>query len=141
MIDEKKVRDRMKVFLQEYDMIFVAGDKLSVGNLFFEKLSEMPAKNILLLVSEENKDAVCACEKICECGKICACGKIYACGNRNIIISQEEYRYLKELYYMYEFSDRIYMLEADDRYAGLGNYVSGGILTEEEMLAALLGEK
>lgn len=121
MTDRREIRDKLETFLLKYDKVFVAGEEPFTGTLFFRELSRLSDGNFLLLVSEENQDAA------------------YACGNESQVISQEEYRYLEDLYYMYEFSDHLYMLADNDGYASLGNYVSGGILTEEEMVSSLLG--
>lgn len=121
MIGEKEFRDRLAALLQEYDKVFVAGSRPLRGTFIFQKLSELSDRNFILLVSEENQDAA------------------YVRRNGSLVISREEYHCLEELYYMYEFSDRLYLLTDNAGYAGLGNYVSSNILTEEEMAAALLG--
>lgn len=122
-MDRKGVRDRIEEYLHKYSKIFVVGDEHSNIRCFMDKMSKMPERNYLLLVSEGNQ------------------GAVGVQGERKVVVSQEEYRYLEELYYMYEFSDRIYLLTDNNRYARLENYMLSGILTQEEVFTALLGEE
>ena len=60
-------------------------------------------------------------------------------GARYAICLQEgEYEEIESLYYMYEFSGHIRMLEEGGRFGSLINYVKAGILTEEEAAEAVL---
>ncbi len=54
------------------------------------------------------------------------------------VISLEEYCYIKKLYYMYEFSNSVHILTDNIQYGSLGNYVTNGLLTKEEVINAFL---
>lgn len=49
-----------------------------------------------------------------------------------------EMEQLKELYFMYEFSDRLLMVSVETQFGSLLNYFNTGILTEEQAVEALL---
>lgn len=53
------------------------------------------------------------------------------------VFSQEEMDYIKTLYLLYEFSDKVRMCGEHVQFGGLHNYVSSGILTEEEVRRVL----
>ena len=53
-------------------------------------------------------------------------------------ISEEEYRRLWDLYFLYECSDRFQVLADRGMYGSLLNYVDTGLLTVEEAAEALL---
>ena len=55
-----------------------------------------------------------------------------------IPISQKELEELRELYQLYDFSDKIIFISDSTQYGTLFNYVKTGILTEQEMVDALL---
>ena len=55
-----------------------------------------------------------------------------------ICLQEGEYEEIESLYYMYEFSCHIRMLEEGGRFGSLINYVKEGILTEEEAAEAFL---
>lgn len=44
----------------------------------------------------------------------------------------------KKYYYLYEYSDNIQLITDNPQYPSMLNYVKTGILTEEEMIQALL---
>ena len=63
-------------------------------------------------------------------------------GEHNNYFREDEMADVKRLYFMYEFSDRIRLLEESIQYGGLSNYVKLGILTEDEAeKAALMQEE
>lgn len=63
-------------------------------------------------------------------------------GEHNNYFREDEMADIKRLYFMYEFSDRIRLLEESIQYGGLSNYVKLGILTEDEAeKAALMQEE
>lgn len=110
----------IKNYIYKYDSVFV----LSIGILkikkIFKEISKYPDNKILLLIKNQ------------EVGSISK-------GNIDIqMISDKEYGTIEELYYMYEFSDRIHLLDADIRYGGLDNYILSGLMTEEEAVAAMV---
>ena len=53
-------------------------------------------------------------------------------------ISEMEMSELKRMHYMYDFSDKVIFISDSTQYGTLFNYVKTGILTEQEMVAALL---
>lgn len=59
-------------------------------------------------------------------------------GKRALLLSANECKELEELYYTYEFSDRIRMIGRDRRQGSLMNCVDQGLLTEQEMFEAIL---
>lgn len=63
-------------------------------------------------------------------------GNHYSCRR----ISCQEMTQLKELYLMYEFSDRFQLLTQERCFGGILNFVEAGILTKEEALRAILFE-
>ncbi len=54
------------------------------------------------------------------------------------LFSKEEEIGIKKLYLMYEFSDKVRLLEDSPQYGGLQNYVETGLLTWEEAKKAAL---
>lgn len=56
-------------------------------------------------------------------------------------LSEKEYNDLCKLYSMYEFSDRFQIIAGSSQYGNLQNYITTGLLTEEEMFEALLYER
>lgn len=58
--------------------------------------------------------------------------------NYNELLSEEEINTFNKYYYLYEYTDSISVLEDNPLYPCLINYVKTGILTEEEMIEALL---
>lgn len=53
-------------------------------------------------------------------------------------ITKEEEDYLKHLYYMYEFSDRFFILSKEHQYGQLFNFVDTGLLKPEEVWEVLV---
>lgn len=54
------------------------------------------------------------------------------------LFSHEEELYIKKLYLMYEFSDKVRLSDSSPQYGGLRNYVEAGLLTPEEAEKAAL---
>lgn len=54
-------------------------------------------------------------------------------------ISSEKLRVILDLYYTYEFSDKIHLIsDQENKYANIFNFVKTGVLTKEEAFEALL---
>lgn len=53
-------------------------------------------------------------------------------------ITEKTFHELKELYFMYEFSDRFQFISDEENFGVIWNYVDTGILTEQEAFQALL---
>lgn len=54
------------------------------------------------------------------------------------LFSKEEELGIKRIYLMYEFSDKVRLLEDSPQYGSLRNYVENGLLTPEEAGRAAL---
>lgn len=112
--------EKIENYVNEYDSVFVLGAGIPANEKFFQAISRQTAKKILLLMKGPETDG------------------IPECGAYIQTISYEECCDIEELYYMYEFSDRIHLLADTAQYGSLGNYISNGLLTEEETFTALL---
>ena len=64
--------------------------------------------------------------------------KIGADTNNYTEINDGQFKYIKEIFNTYEASDKLIFLSNDVPYGTLINYVKTGLMTEEEMLEALL---
>ena len=53
-------------------------------------------------------------------------------------ISESETREILETYYLYEFSNRIAVVAREQAFGSLLDYVATGLLTEEELVGAIL---
>ncbi len=53
-------------------------------------------------------------------------------------IGEKEAKEIIELYHLYEYSNRIDILEQGQSFGSLLDYISTGLLTKEEMIAAIL---
>ena len=53
-------------------------------------------------------------------------------------VSQNDFEKIVNLYYMYEFTDKLCVLLEDPIYPHMMNYVLQGIITEEELVEALM---
>lgn len=62
--------------------------------------------------------------------------KIKTMDNTEIVLDLEAL----ELYRMYEFSDRFIVLEENDKFGSIWNYVRNGMISAEEALECLFGE-
>lgn len=60
-------------------------------------------------------------------------GKRFSCRK----LPRQTVRRLRELYFMYEFSDRFQLLSQEESFGGILNFVDAGILTKEEAICAL----
>ena len=54
------------------------------------------------------------------------------------LITEIQMKELLDLYYLYDFSDRVTVVAESGQYGSLFNYIRNGILTPEEMLDAIL---
>ncbi len=63
----------------------------------------------------------------------------YGCETKRI--TTEEYENIKDLYQMYEFSDKVQIISEDFRYGSMLNYIDNGCLIVEEMLTAVSYER
>lgn len=110
----------IRKYIQEYDLILVSSTEVMKNEIIFREISKHSGKKILLLM--KNQEMVNISK-----------------GNIDIqSISDEQYYNIEKLYYTYEFSDRICLLTDNIQYGSLDNYISSGLLTEEEVFAALL---
>lgn len=64
--------------------------------------------------------------------------KLVLGNNIENLFSREEELSIKRLYLMYEFSDKVRLLEDSPQYGSLQNYVENGLLTPEEARRAAL---
>lgn len=55
-----------------------------------------------------------------------------------IILDKDDLKNIDKYYYLYEYSDDITVITDNPQYPNMFNYVKTGILTEEEMIQALL---
>lgn len=55
-----------------------------------------------------------------------------------IILDKDDLKNIEKYYYLYEYSDDITVITDNPQYPNMINYVKTGILTEEEMIQALL---
>ena len=64
--------------------------------------------------------------------------KIILIDSRLHYISESETREILEIYYLYEFSNRIAVVAREQTFGSLWDYVATGLLTRKELVAALL---
>ena len=62
----------------------------------------------------------------------------HECKGKYKVITKEYYNEINKLYRSYEFSDKIQMIVNSKQYGSILNYLSTGILSEEEFFEALL---
>lgn len=120
MTNKNRILEKVNQYINEYDSIYVPADKDIICKLFSHRFQFPAEKKVLLLAV--------GLEEKC----------ILECGIDIQPISREEYHQIKNLYYLYEFSDRIHFLDIHVQYGSLDNYIAGGLLTEEEAVMALL---
>lgn len=118
MVDDNEIK-KLLIYLEEYERVYVIKDRIPISASIFQKMALKAKRKILLLTREESQDFKAGC------------------GIEIKKISCEEYCFIEKMYQMYEFSDCIHMLTDSDRYGSLCNYVSSGLLTEEELFTAL----
>lgn len=108
--------------LEKYDKVFLFIERDKVHRDFIERFcaSEVikhSGKNVLILSTVELAD-----------------GNGYVCRK----LTQEKAQRLKGLYFLYEFSDRFKIFSWEDSFGSLINYIESGVLTWEEVFAAIL---
>lgn len=64
-------------------------------------------------------------------------GNIIRLNENSDVFLPEEMDYIRTLYLLYEFSDKVRICGENIQFGGLHNYVTAGILTEEEMQGIL----
>ena len=112
--------ETIRNYIQEYDGILVLNTGILRNEIIFREISKHSGKKILLLMKKPEMANVSK-------------------GNIDIqSISEEQYYNIEKLYYTYEFSDHICLLTDNIQYGSLENYILNGLLTEEEVFAALL---
>lgn len=107
--------------LEHYDRIVL----ITVGNQEYRDLL-IQFCNSDMLKNCMKKILVLSDENLAE-------GKRYSCRK----LSCQTIRQLKELYFMYEFSDRFQLLSREESFGGILDFVDAGILTKEEAIRAL----
>lgn len=63
---------------------------------------------------------------------------IHESGKKVLVLPADKCEDLAELYFTYEFSDRIRVIDGSRLHGSLMNYVALGLLTEQEMLESIL---
>lgn len=111
---------KIKQLINEYDNIYILSNQKNIYASFLYNSPRSTEKKLLLLVAGLEK----------EC--------ISECGIDIQSISYEEYDKIKNLYYLYEFSDCIHFLDVQAQYGSLDNYIINGLLTEDEAVMVLL---
>ncbi|MCI9422457.1 hypothetical protein GN277_02240 [Lachnospiraceae bacterium WCA-9-b2] len=112
-------------YISQYDRIFVLENIDCTSESFFRLISLQTERKILTLVLGQRLDKT----------------DVFRLKKYKIdiqLISSEEYCFIKNLYYMYEFSECIHVLTDNIQYGSLVNYVTNGLLTKEEALNAFL---
>lgn len=92
----------------------------------------MEEYDVILLARTECSDDDDLVEQFLNSPALCESGK------KVLVLPADKYKDLTELYYIYEFSDRIRMISGNRQHGSLMNYVSCGLLTEEEMFKSIL---
>ncbi|MCI8959116.1 MAG: hypothetical protein HFG62_08355 [Lachnospiraceae bacterium] len=126
MEGQETVIKNLEQYLEQYDVLFLFNDTRSEmkelsGTFLKSQALKNTEKNVLVLTVEENIQPPPE-QQHC----------------RTLRITKEDHEVLYRLYRMYEFSDRLRVMETEGQYGGLENYVRLGILTREEMFEALL---
>lgn len=120
MIAQHIILEKIKQYINEYDSIYVLANKCYTYVSLFRNISSLTAKKYLLLVAGLEK----------EC--------IPMSGVDIYRISNEEYHVIERIYYLYEFSGHIHLVDDHAQCGSLNNYVVNGLLTEDEVAIALL---
>ncbi len=120
-MENKKTLRKLRNYINQYDSIFVIKENNCIGITFSKLLPRQVERKILFLVKEPITT------------------DIPDCSIDILLISDEEYYEIENMYYLYEFSDRIHIISRNSQYGSLDNYISNGLLTEEEAFLALLG--
>ena len=115
---------RLEEWLEKYDRIWLWSKETEEDSRQFFRflVSDVARKNKkrILILSE-------LMEKISETDSITV---------KNL--TEEEFGQVEEIYFMYEFSDRIQRISGSVQYGSMQNLVDTGLLTEEEMFLAWL---
>ena len=120
MGNKRETIEKLRCYIREYDSVFILKEGIWTGEKFLQTASRQNVKSSLFLVAKPRADIL----------------QKYNVEIQEI--SYEEYCNIEKLYYTYEFSDRIHLLADHIQYGSLSNYISGGLLTEEEAFGALL---
>ena len=116
-LTEKQIIEKVDRFLQDYDRVIII-KKNSNSQNFISKLTGKimeDDRDILIVTNDSSSEENCV----------------------NVVADAEIELYCK-LYFTYEFSDRITVIADSDQYPNLFNYLAEDILTEDEVLGALL---
>lgn len=117
---DKNIVLKIKQLINEYDSIYILPNKKNIYAPFLYNSPLSTAKKSLLLVAGLEKE----------------CISEYGIDIQSI--SYEEYDKIKNLYYLYEFSDCIHFLDVHAQCGSLDNYIINGLLTEDEAVMVLL---
>ena len=116
-VTEKQILERLDRIIHDYNRVIIV-KKNSDSQYLISKLSRKireDSGNVLIVTNDIFVEDVCV----------------------NVVTDPEIELYCK-LYFTYEFSDRFTVITGSGQYPSLFNYLSTGILTEEEILEAIL---
>ncbi len=116
----------LEQYLEQYDVLLLFDDTVPetrerLAAFLKSQALENTEKNVLVLAVEGAADG--------------SCGQHHC---RMVRLTREDYKTVHSLYHMYEFSDRVRVMEQSGQYGSLENYVHTGLMTMEEMFGALL---
>lgn len=120
MADKSRVLEKIKQYINEYNSIYLLANKNFIYTPFLRNNSFSATKKYLLLVAGLEK------------------GCTLVSGIDIQPISCKEYHEIENLYYIYEFSDRIHFLDDHVQCGSLDNYITNGLLTEDEVAMILM---
>lgn len=111
---------RTEKYISEYDYIYILKtNDFPYKSIFQDTLRHVTRKYLFLIVGLEKEYSLE--------------------GGADIQgISYEEYHDIEKMYFLYEFSDRIHILDKNPQYGNLNNCVHSGLLSEKEAWKALL---
>lgn len=133
---EQKVLKKIERYICEYDKIFILRSNDDTSKNFIHSILRQTGKKSLVLVNESSIDSIFGyANGAC----IYGADKLEPLGYEIAIeaISFEEYCAIERLYYTYEFSDHVHLIDGNVSYGSLDNYISNGLLTELEVVKAL----
>jgi hypothetical protein len=109
-------RTEIENLINSYDAVIVCpgADSKNLLSAFAETLKTCPANVILVTADKTETDTSI------------------------MNVSEEFMSGFLHYYYLYEFTDKIIVISDDSFCPGIKNYVSNGILTEEELINSLL---
>lgn len=118
------IADSLRGYIEKYDRIFVIMDNEDdTGNLTYNfcrsKALRETTKNVLIL---SDKDILC----------------IKGVKHQYQRLNENEMHFIRQIYFMYDFSDRFQVLSDNPQYGSILNYVKAGELTMEAVFQALL---